>query len=102
MRKFFGRLLWSILRPGGVFRVTWDVLVLVMLAFVCVETPFVVCFSINSLAHPVLYGADVLVDVFFTLDIGINFRTGVRDPPALSLLTEWRRTYNVLRPGVSL
>ena len=66
------------LHPEKLFRVSWDGIMLVLLLYIAVMVPIELgSFKLNQTkAHIVL---DVLVDLLFIIDIGLNFRTGYYD-----------------------
>jgi len=67
------------LAPEGAFRMSWDfLLVMPLLAYLALMTPFFVCFAWNSNRKrtPNLHAFEAFIDLAFMLDIVINFRTG--------------------------
>ncbi|KAF0691279.1 Aste57867_17457 [Aphanomyces stellatus] len=64
------------LHPVGLFRRVWDVLLALWVIYVCWYVPFSVAISWWS-ASPSLLAFHSFLDVFFVLDIFLNFRTAV-------------------------
>ncbi|XP_028398501.1 LOW QUALITY PROTEIN: potassium voltage-gated channel subfamily H member 1-like [Dendronephthya gigantea] len=54
------------------YRVVWDWLVLLFILYTASAVPFAFCFSYDSVPMTVV---DILVDVFFFVDIALNFHT---------------------------
>ena len=58
------------------FKKCWDVLILVILAYMVVATPFTVAFSVDEVAFTVI---GVLIDAVFIADLILNFLTTFDD-----------------------
>ncbi|OQS04889.1 Voltage-gated Ion Channel (VIC) Superfamily [Thraustotheca clavata] len=66
---------WYMLHPTGKRRIRWDVATLVLLIYTSIYTPLSVAFPANIPANPFFSIFDDFLDVFFCLDVIINFIT---------------------------
>ena len=71
-------------RPSGLgrsvqFRQTWDLIQIFMLFYVALVVPFRIGFHADAQPSEWLFWLEVVVDLYFWLDILINFRTGYYD-----------------------
>ncbi len=72
--KLMRQLLWDVIDPRGSFRKHWDSLLLLAMAFLIIEVPFVTCFDVTYAPRDAL-GA--VIDIYFVTDVWLNFRTGI-------------------------
>ena len=80
-------------RPDGTgasvkFRKGWDTLQIFMLFYVALVVPFRVGFSQQMGIHDPIFWWEVLVDIYFWLDIVINFRTGYYDDRGILVIEQ--------------
>ena len=71
-------------RPDGEgasvrFRRSWDIAQIIMLLYVALIVPFRIGFEMRANPENVMFWLEVVVDIYFWMDIFINFRTGVYD-----------------------
>ena len=78
------------LHPEGSLRTRWDILLLLFLLYVCFTAPVMVCFDVNLNPDQPLWWFEIVVMVFFILDVVLNFNTAYRGREAM---TVHRRTY---------
>jgi hypothetical protein len=64
-----------ILRESGVIRLTWDISVIFFAIYNSIMTPFVIAFNPSWQSDIFIVLVDWIINVFFIIDIGINFRT---------------------------
>lgn len=70
--QFFCRLSKSIvIHPTGPFRNIWDLVVLVLLLYTCIEIPASIAFGQSQAAKYL----DLVIDLFLFVDIVLNFHT---------------------------
>jgi hypothetical protein len=60
---------------NSVFRITWDFLTIIFLIYISAITPYIVAFNVSEV-HLAIVVIDAVIDLFFILDVGLNFRTG--------------------------
>jgi hypothetical protein len=77
--------LWSIIEPAGSFRVKWDLLVLVMLAYICIVGPYTICFGSKGHITDPTELMDQVINLLFVVDIYLNFRTAIHGRASCSL-----------------
>lgn len=70
---------WDIVHPHGKFRYYWDMTTLLFMLWVVIDVPFMVAFDVAIDVnvwdwHRII---SLMVDVFFMLDVILNFNTGV-------------------------
>ena len=74
-----------IVYPDSTFQQHWDLSQAALLVYIAITVPFRACFM-HTRPMPAPQGwtfwIDALVDLFFVLDIGINFRTALVQPTA--------------------
>lgn len=68
----------KVLNPYSSFRVKWDCWLLLLILFVLVVTPFELSF-ISESKLDALFGANRLVDLFFVVDLTLEFNTAYFD-----------------------
>lgn len=68
--------LWDVLPPSHMVRYVWDLWMLVLVAYISVMAPFLICFDVQDLSFHVV---DLIIDGFFAVDIYLNFRTAYID-----------------------
>ena len=66
------------LHPESSFRTRWDILLLLFLMYVCITAPVMVCFDVTLTADQPLWWFEIVVIVFFMLDVVLNFNTAFR------------------------
>jgi hypothetical protein len=67
----------DIIEPSGGFRVKWDMLVLLMLGYICIVGPYSICFgNKGSITHPIEL-MDLIINGLFVIDMYLNFRTAI-------------------------
>jgi potassium voltage-gated channel Eag-related subfamily H protein 1 len=67
------------IHPDRAGRVAWDILLVVLLAYVAVAVPLNVCFQQEVSVDSAQFWIDMVVDVAFVADIVLHFFTGVWD-----------------------
>lgn len=67
-------------RPNGNFRVRWDLFVMVLATWNCFSIPITVAFEPAFAETLVMFILNSCIDIFFLLDIFINFRTSFIHP----------------------
>eukprot|EP01046_Picozoa_sp_COSAG06_P085019 COSAG06_NODE_31761_length_516_cov_0.726619_2_plen_108_part_01 len=65
--------------PEDTFRLTWNIVQAVILIYVAVVVPFRIGFDINLEPFTGGWWFEAGVDLFFILDMGLNFFTGYFD-----------------------
>jgi len=65
----------EVFHPFGKFRVKWDVTVCAVMVYVLVDIPIQLCFEIDVRPETVWGSVDLAVNVFFMVDILVNFNT---------------------------
>ena len=65
--------------PEGVLRKWWDVFQVIFLGYVAVVVPLRIGFDVVVDSFSAGWWTELVVDIYFILDIGVNFRTKVRD-----------------------
>ena len=63
--------------PSSKFSMVWDVLQIIFLLTVCYFVPIRTCFQVEVELWSTEFWWDVVVDVYFILDLIINFRTAI-------------------------
>ena len=68
-----------IIHPHSKYRITWDLCIIILLLYTCIEVPFTLGFNIDpeSLSFVSLFG--LLIDILLCIDIILNFRTAIYD-----------------------
>ena len=75
-----------VLLPNSELRRKWDFVALVMLTYTAIFTPYQISFlgeemTVRNVAKwPVVFAIDVMVDLFFWIDIVLNFRSAWETP----------------------
>eukprot|EP01043_Picozoa_sp_COSAG02_P010971 COSAG02_NODE_397_length_23124_cov_439.255635_13_plen_965_part_00 len=65
--------------PESEFSAAWDLTSVVLLLYVAIVIPLRACFDLNVDLWSAMFWWDVIVDVFFICDVGLNFRTSFFD-----------------------
>ena len=65
--------------PDSTFSAYWDLTSVIMLLYVTVTVPLRVCFGVDIDMWSFAFFVELLVDLFFVMDVGLNFRTAYRD-----------------------
>ena len=60
-------------------RLYWDLVQVLLLGYVAIAVPYRTCFDINVDTNSPWFWFEVGLDVYFAVDIVLNFRTGYRD-----------------------
>ncbi len=68
-------ILWDIIYPSSTFRTRWDLYMLLLFAYICIVSPYIICFGIEFSATSTLGVFELLINLSFGLDILLNFRT---------------------------
>lgn len=89
-------------RPDGTggavtFRQAWDVVQVFLLLYVAVSVPFRVAFSRDAVPFSAIFWWEVCIDVYFWVDIVINFRTFYYDLDGLLVIDEKKVCKRYLR-----
>lgn len=72
------------IHPLSPFRTRWDLFVLLLLMYVCITAPVIVCFDVEIVAgeHNIWY-FEQFVTIMFVIDIIFNLNTSyIRNPPS--------------------
>eukprot|EP01048_Picozoa_sp_COSAG05_P020828 COSAG05_NODE_3659_length_1923_cov_563.266447_3_plen_119_part_00 len=67
----------GIREPNSKFSMVWDVLQIIFLLSVCYFVPIRACFSVEVELWSGEFWWDVIVDIYFIVDLVINFRTAI-------------------------
>ena len=70
----------GVLHPHAVFRLRFDVLIAICLAYNCALVPYRACFGVLLSPSDPMFWFDRMVDLVFTADVIINFVTGYVSP----------------------
>lgn len=70
----------KIIHPMGTFRKKWDLIQVVLLAYVAIAVPYRICFDHDAQTHEFMFWFDVMVDMYFIIDIFVSFRTAFNQP----------------------
>eukprot|EP01043_Picozoa_sp_COSAG02_P010048 COSAG02_NODE_347_length_24085_cov_23.240724_12_plen_981_part_00 len=65
--------------PDSEFSAAWDLTSVVLLLYVAIVIPLRACFDMDVELWSGMFWWDVIVDVFFICDVGLNFRTSFFD-----------------------
>jgi len=68
---------WDVVHPHSQFRYYWDMNTMLMLVWVIIDVPFVVSFNVSDKPWSWHAICAHIVDLFFILDVILNFNTGV-------------------------
>lgn len=66
-----------IIDPGGIFRISWDLLLLLLLGYIAVVSPIRLGFALD--AEGMFWVFEATLDVMFLIDVILNFLTAFRD-----------------------
>jgi len=69
--------------PDRQTRVQWDLVVLVLLIYVCITSPVIVCFTVHLTQFSVLWWVEMAVMSLFMFDVILNFNTAYYGKPAI-------------------
>jgi hypothetical protein len=69
--------------PDSSFSSTWDLLSVVMLLYVSAAVPLRVCFGVEVALWSSTFFVETVVDLFFVVDVALNFRTAYYDEHGL-------------------
>ena len=78
----------------------WNILMGVLLFYIAFATPFVISF-LDEQEHTKFYGVDVLIDVFFLLDIFLTLNTAFYTEENVLVTTRKQIFLNYLRHGLA-
>lgn len=78
------------LDPNGYPRVTWDMLTIVMLLYLAIVLPYRIGFDEDAPEGSGAYYFETSIDIFFALDIIVNFRTGVISDESREIVMDWK------------
>lgn len=62
-------------RQQGSARMKWDLLIMVLAIWNCIQVPYDIAFAPHRDSHPLEIVANQIIDFIFILDIVITFRT---------------------------
>ena len=65
----------GIVLPWSRFRLVWDMVGFVLIAYTMVALPVQISFSLNDATPPAVWALEFCMDLFFMSDIALNFRT---------------------------
>ncbi|EFJ48067.1 hypothetical protein VOLCADRAFT_117675 [Volvox carteri f. nagariensis] len=87
----------GLIRPEG--RTKWDLFILVLLAWVLFGSPVVICFGLSgdTLGGDWVRIVELCVDLAFTFDIYLNFRTAYYDSKGHLVTERWRIARHYLK-----
>ena len=74
--------LWT-LDPDSTFTSTWDLCSVLMLLYVSAAVPLRVCFGVRVPLWSPTFFVEMVVDLFFLVDVALNFRTAYYDENGL-------------------
>jgi len=80
--------------PEGNFRATWDMLQVFLLVYLAYMVPLRVGYDLHVVTFGRLWWVDALVDAYFIVDVGLNFRTGYlleQDHETPVIIMAWRK-----------
>ena len=66
---------WCFFHPNQAFRVTWDLLMVPIFMQIVIVVPFNIGFDVTVLPLTFEFWTDVTIDVYFIIDVFLNFRT---------------------------
>ena len=69
----------GVMHPEGHARIFWDVLQVAALCYVALTVPLNIGFDISTKPDEMIFWVDVTVDLYFIIDICVNFRTAYFD-----------------------
>lgn len=67
----------AMINPHSTFRRNWDVIQLILLVYVATIVPWRICFSRDVALWSSMFFFELFIDLFFIVDIMLNFRTAV-------------------------
>lgn len=70
---------WDTLEPVSIFRTYWDLSILVLLCYISLMEPYIVCFGITLEPWSVVSIIENTTIGFFAFDVYFNFRTAYHD-----------------------
>src|SRR5690242_1609718 len=62
-----------LLYPNSTFKKFWDLLIVIILLYICSYFPYHVCFNVQDDVLDIFFWFEFLIDVIFLCDIFINF-----------------------------
>ena len=71
----------SYIHPHGKFRLLWDFISMVFIFYDLLSVPYVICFNVSS--TDATFTFDTIKDVFFMIDVVLNFKTAYIDDGTL-------------------
>ena len=69
--------------PNSTFTSVWDLSSVIMLLYVSAVVPLRVCFGVDIDLWSATFFIEAIVDLFFIVDVGLNFRTAYYDENGL-------------------
>jgi CRP-like cAMP-binding protein len=79
-------------------RIIWDFVTIIWILYITFQVPFIVAFDVNIAKSPGAFAMDVVINIFFLLDIVLNFRTGFYDGQRTIEETDpWKVAKNYLK-----
>lgn len=85
------------LHPTGKTRQVWDAAQIVLLTYVLIFVPYRTCFDDQVVLWSGFFWFEIFVDVYFFLDVFMNFRTGFYDRKSSLVLVCTLRIVRVLK-----
>ena len=80
-----------VLHPFGVFHCVWDIVVMLVLVYTCMEVPMTLAFNIELSLSDITGIMSLSFDILLLTDIAVTFRTAYFD--------KWDRLNLVANPG---
>ena len=67
----------NMISPNSKVRQHWDIVQAIVLAYVAISVPYRICFDDPAALWSFWFTVDVVLDVYFIVDIFLNFRTAI-------------------------
>ena len=67
----------NMISPNSRFRQRWDIFQACLLVYVAISVPYRVCFDDAAEVWGFFFCVDVMLDIYFLLDVFLNFRTAI-------------------------
>ncbi|KAG1678597.1 hypothetical protein FOA52_012604 [Chlamydomonas sp. UWO 241] len=85
-------LFWDIWEPDSLFRKHWDYLILLLMVYVVIITPYLIAFEISTtdMSAPITI-IDLSINSLFLLDVCLNFRTSYPDPEVGMMISDRKK-----------
>ena len=79
-----------IIGPTSKFRLSWDIMLMILLGYIAVMTPYGIGFSVQLRPFSPMWCLETTMDLIFIVDIILNFRTGYIDEKNI-LIMDYRQ-----------